>query len=471
VGEISLFGVGLQGKSSRVTAQSRINAYAEPVPAGERTRIALYGTPGLEAFVDLGETPWRGLRELPGTFRLFGVHRDSLYEVNNAAVVTRRGTLRSTDGKISMTDNGRQLVMADGTDLYVYDTVTRNFSRVADPDVPPNPTTIDFLDGRILLSEGLSGRFWCTDSYDATSVQPLNFATAESNPDNLQRVTVGGTHAVLFGQYSTEFWVDTGTAGFPFARLPGGTTDYGLAANLSVARFNGTYAFLARQRSGQVQVCVLEGMRAMPISTPELDSLLNTYPDVTTAVGHGDMIGGHNVYRICFPSSGKTWMYDALSGLWSELRGNNGRWRGELQATFLNQSIVSDFENGKLYKLRSDRYDDNGTPSPFEITGRHVVADGNYLTISELELIFDEGLGSATGQGSDPQVMLYLSKDGGHTWGNELRAPLGKIGEYRRRAIFRRLGRSRDWTFRVRITDPVSRILVSARVNPRRGLS
>jgi hypothetical protein len=74
----------------------------------------------------------------------------------------------------------------------------------------------------------------------------------------------------------------------------------------------------------------------------------------------------------------------------------------------------------------------------------------------------EAGVGKTTGQGSDPIIMLQVSKDGGHTWGNEIWVPFGKIGEYRRRAVWRRLGRSRDWVFKFRVTDPVKTVFVAA---------
>jgi hypothetical protein len=43
---VPLFGVGLKGKSANVSAQQRINLYAEMQKDGEKTRMALYGRAG-----------------------------------------------------------------------------------------------------------------------------------------------------------------------------------------------------------------------------------------------------------------------------------------------------------------------------------------------------------------------------------------------------------------------------------------
>ena len=81
--------------------------------------------------------------------------------------------------------------------------------------------------------------------------------------------------------------------------------------------------------------------------------------------------------------------------------------------------------------------------------------DEEFITVGRLWVDLDTGVGTATGDGSDPQAMLSISKDGGHTWGRERFRSIGKIGEYAQRAIWRALGRAYEWTFRLRITEPV----------------
>jgi hypothetical protein len=82
-----------------------------------------------------------------------------------------------------------------------------------------------------------------------------------------------------------------------------------------------------------------------------------------------------------------------------------------------------------------------------------------------LQLDCESGTGLNLGQGSDPQVMLRWSDDGGHTWSNEHWVSIGKIGEYYRRAIWRRLGMTlklRDRVYEVSGTDPVKIAIMGA---------
>ena len=87
-----------------------------------------------------------------------------------------------------------------------------------------------------------------------------------------------------------------------------------------------------------------------------------------------------------------------------------------------------------------------------------------------LELDFEDQLFEVPGttpvvQGADPQVMLRWSDDGGHTWSNEHWVSIGRIGQYGRRAIWRRLGMTlklRDRVYEVSGTDPVKVSIIGA---------
>jgi hypothetical protein len=74
----------------------------------------------------------------------------------------------------------------------------------------------------------------------------------------------------------------------------------------------------------------------------------------------------------------------------------------------------------------------------------------------------EQGQGSATGQGQNPQIMLQVSRDGGYTYGNEMWTTFGAAGQYLHRAEWRRLGVSRNYVWKFRITDPVKVTMISA---------
>jgi hypothetical protein len=92
----------------------------------------------------------------------------------------------------------------------------------------------------------------------------------------------------------------------------------------------------------------------------------------------------------------------------------------------------------------------------------HVANENKRTFYRTFELDLERGVGLATGQGSDPLVMLRLSRDGGHTWGEALLMSAGAMGAYTQRAVARRLGHARDVVFEVTVSDPVAWSLVQA---------
>jgi len=450
---VPLFGIGQEGKSRTVTAQRHLNLYAEIQREQEKAQITFYGTPGTLLKTSFGDTPARGWIAVGSLY--YVVHRGTFYEVNNAGTKTSRGTISTTTGRCDLTYDGARIMVATGTNLYTYTIASTTFAVVADGDAPQAAKTCTWLSGQFVVDQGTGDSF--QTSPDGLVWDPLDFASAESNPDGLVRVFADNGEIILFGENTTEYWGNIGAADFAFAAIKGATQEFGLAARWSVCKFNSGIAALMKPRQGQVQVMFIQGYVPKPLSNPEMDYIFNGYATVSDATAYAYMEGGHPMLQINFPTAGKSWLYDARSGMWSPLEYglNGGRHRGELQLDFINKTIIADYENGNIYTLDADTYTDNGTAIAREIITRHVFNGNKRERIDQLYVDMQVGVGLATGQGSDPQVMLQISKNNGATWGTELWKTLGAIGAYMNRVVWRRLGIARDWTFKLRITDNV----------------
>lgn len=463
---IDLWGLNQKGKSAVVTAQRHLNLYAEIVKEKEKSKVVFYGTPGLDLFTDdLGDTPIRGWIVAGNVF--FLVHLNKLYECNNAATLTLRGTLSTSVGKVSLAYDGSVVLIVDGTAGYTYTVASTTFATISDVDFPNGAKTCDWLDGYFIVDDGDADTFYISPT--GTGWDALDFATAESNPDGLVRVFSDNGEVILGGAKTVEFWGNTGGADFPFSPIKGSTVEYGLVARWSLCKFNsGIAALLTPASTGQCQVMFIRGYVPEPISTPELDYIINNYSNVADAVAFSYLLGGHPMLQIDFPSANASWLYDATSGLWSPLESGlaGNRHRGELQLSFVNRTLISDYENGYIYKLAPNTYTDNGAAIPRELVSRHVFHDNDRVVIDELYLDMETGVGIPTGQGSDPVAMLQIAKDG-RTWGAVISAKLGAMGEYFKRVVWRRLGEARDWTFKVRITDPVKVVFTYGAIKAR----
>lgn len=466
-----IFGFDVSSKSVNVTSQIRTNLYCEIRPEKDKTSMVLFRTAGLGSFTTVGASALRGAYVTNNL--IYAVAGSVFYEINNAGVATNRGSLNTNSGRVDITDNGLQIIIVDGLNGYIYTISTTTLAQIADPDFPNGATTVAFNAGFFIVNNPNNvGRFNISANLDGTSWSALDFATAESSPDPLVRVFVNQSVIHLLGASTTEFWANTGALDFPYAPIQGTAIEWGLGSTWSVAKLGGLVTFLATNTEGQMQVVRLNGYQPSIISTPELDNEINNYSVNTDATAFSYKFNGHEFYQLNFNTVGKSWLYDLTSSqqsgvnVWSKLTSGNvgARHLAEIGVNFLNQDIVTDYSTGTLYKLQTTTYGDL-----WKLTSKHVFKDNVMLNVGRLWVDFETGVGLVTGQGSNPQVSLRYSKDGGHTWSAEIWRTLGAMGKYLTRVIWNRLGRARDWVFELSGSDPVKIVIMNAGLNLKAG--
>lgn len=387
----SLFGIGLADRSLNVSAQGRLNLYLEFRPEEDGIRIVAHPTPGLSLFVDFGDTPVRGMHAVGNL--LYVVHRGHFWEVNNAGTMTSRGTLLTTSGRVYFADNGTDIMIVDGSFGYTFDTSVpaTPLAQIADGDYLP-ANTVTWQDQYFIQDNVGTGRFYISAVGDPTSWSALDFADAEASPDTLVRVFADHGELLLMGGDTTEFWGASGAADFPYARLGSAVVEWGLAARESLTKFDSSVMFLGKNRMGEVQVVELNGYSPTPVGGTDFLYAINQYSTVADATAFSYMRNGHAFYQINFPTAGKSWLYDGNTKLWGELQSSGGRHRANMGVIFNGSMYVADYALGKLYKLDSNVYSDNGAAVAREITGLHLFGD-NYIPINQLWVDMEVGVG------------------------------------------------------------------------------
>ena len=105
--------------------------------------------------------------------------------------------------------------------------------------------------------------------------------------------------------------------------------------------------------------------------------------------------------------------------------------------------LVGDWENGNLYELSLDTFDDDGQERLHIRSWPNTSNDGDLITYDRF--IVDMEVGQAGSNDAEPQIRLRWSDTRGHV-GTPLSRGLGERGQFGRRAQFNRLGcdRGRD---------------------------
>jgi hypothetical protein len=335
--------------------------------------------------------------------------------------------------------------------------------------------TVDITDNYFVYNKPDS-QLWAASDLLSPITDPLSFASKDGSPDDLVSIIVDRREVYLLGEMSSEVWINSGAVPFPFTRIPGTSTQQGIAAQYSMSRMGNSFAYVSKNNRGEAMIVRMNGYFPERISTHAVETTL-VNQNVSDALAWTYQLEGHEVYVVTFPSigtNGLTWAFDQTTGLWHKwlYRNNQNefeRHRGNCCAFFNQQVLVGDYENGKIYQLSRNYYTDDGQPIRRIRRAPHITTDLQRQYFHELQIQFQPGVGLSTGQGDDPQAMLRWSNDGGSTWSNEYWTTIGKQGKYLNRAIWRRLGFSRDKVFEVSISDPVKAVIISANLKAEAG--
>lgn len=450
-----------------------VNLFPEVVPEGGKEPAFLQRCPGLLNLATIGSGPIRGLWTFSSdNSTAFVVSGNELYKINTSYTATLLGSIPGT-GPVSMADNGTQLFIACNGPSYIYNNSTGEFGQIVDPDFP-GAVTVGYIDGYFVFNEPNSQRIWVTQLLDGTSIDPLDFASAEGSPDGVVGLIVDHREVWVYGTSTVEVWYDAGTPDFPLQRIQGAFNEIGCISAYTIAKMDNGLFWLGADARGQGIVYRANGYTGQRISTHAVEWQIQQYGNLTDALAYTYQQDGHSFYVLIFPSANTTWVYDVATGAWHERAGwSNGsftRHRSNCQMAFNNKIIVGDYENGNIYAFDLDTYADNGQIQKWLRSWRALPTGQNNLKRTAqhaMQLDMQSGVGLVTGQGSNPEVMLRWSDDGGHTWSNYRTTSVGKIGEYYYRIWFRRLGMTmklRDRVYELSMTDPVKTAIMGAEI-------
>lgn len=463
-----ILGAAYVARSVNAADNRCINLFPEAVPEGGKEPGFLNRCPGLRLVATVGSGPIRGMWSHAGI--AYVVSGTEFYSLTSTYVATKIGDVSGT-GPVSMADNGTQLFIACNGPSYIYNYNTLGFGQVTDPDFP-GAVNVGYLDGYFVFNEPNSQRVWITSLLDGTSIDPLDFASAEGSPDGLVSLIVDHREVWLFGTDSTEVWYNSGDVDFPLSRIQGAYNEIGCVAPYSVAKLDNGIFWLGADARGQGIVYRANGYTGQRVSTHAIEFAIQNYGTISDAIAYTYQQEGHAFYVLVFPTAGKTWVYDVAVNAWHEragfINGDFTRHRSNCQMAFNNVPHVGDFENGKVYTFDLQTYADDSQPQKWLRSWRALPTGQNNLKRTahhSLQLDCETGVGLNSGQGSDPQVMLRWSDDGGHTWTGDRWVTMGGIGSYQVRAIWRRLGMTvklRDRVYEVSGSDPVKIVIMGA---------
>lgn len=453
-------------------SERSINLYPVVGSPTTRSQMMLVNTPGLEFILNVGSGPIRGIQRTQNYW--YVVCGNSVYQIDAAlTVIQATGTLATNGGKVGLSyNNNKQLAIVDGQNLYICTTesVSPALSTIT-TNILGNPTSVCFINNYFIISLLNTQKFQWSANNDGTtwSATDTNFASNSSN--NLVAVAASNGYVYMLGTDQVEVWsnnpsqitIGAVTISFPF-NYTGTIIPYGLAGALTVINIENGLAWLTSTNLTSPHIVFTQGSQGAIISTPAMEQLIASFGNYSNAFCMASHQQGQETLIISFPSAPATICYDFRTQLFHERSSYNGQmWLPiDVEAFGENVEIAGDSTTGNLYYLMSNVYTDNGQPIVKQRICPHNANMNEQMTVYRIEVLFEQGVGLPSGQGSKPIASIECSTDYGHTYNFKRNEFMGEMGEYNKRVYWNRFGVGRDFVIRLTISDPVPVKIIKA---------
>lgn len=464
-------------RSLTIDAARTVNLSRSTVEATAAAKAAyLIGTPGRRRLGLAGTSGGRGVFEQDG--RTWTGIGDTIYEVTfdavtGAATLTARGTLPNDGLPISWAtngDGGDQLAMVGGGVLKVLNLLTNVLSAAIVLPMTNAPGLIGFIDTYFVINERNSLLCWFSAIENGLLWDALDFFTRSTASDRIVGQVCANSRVWIFGSESTEAYEDVGDADNPFQPIKGSLFPIGCASEWTINDDASTVRWLGRSRRGGTVVYRLDQYSATRISTHAIEARLASATTLATAEAVTIEQDGHLHYALTCPAlgvAGETWVLDETEhewhqrSTWNTTLGREEQWAVRGHAYVGMVHVVGARDTGALCALELDTYDDDGGILRAVRRAPYLAGERTEVFLDRVELGMEAGVGLVSGQGSDPQVELLVSKDSAKTWFSAGTASMGAIGEHGACAFWTRLGKVRldRLVLEVVITDPVKRVI------------
>lgn len=453
-----------------------VNFYMEP-PQAQGATPALVPTPGVNRIVDLTSVKTGDIA--PGRAHLFESGREfmvvgsSFIELDAVGNATNHGEVGDDPNPATISSNGDgggQLLITSAGNAFTFTLATNTLAQVTALD--GKATMGDYLDGYFLVLDTKTSTLYLSALFDGTSWDTTaDFAQRSIASDPWVSMRVIDRYVWLLGEHTSEAWYNAGGS-FPLALHTSSLIRYGCAAPWSVAVSENSILWLHSSRFGAGEVIQARGFTPQVVSKFAVSNALSKirYPEGARGDVYTDR--GHTFYLLSVPTGKTTWAFDLSTGEWAE-RGTWlsaehewNAWRPGFFVRAFGEMRCLDSSGSGVYRLdygnATDVYEKTvafGSPDPLPLRRLRrapaINEENRRVSYSYFEVDMESGLGTSTGQGSAPMVMLRFSDDGGKTWSSGHWRSAGKIGEFSHRVKWNRLGQARRRVFEVSMTDPI----------------
>lgn len=373
-------------------------------------------------------------------------------------------------GLVSIASNGEQLSIVapdynNQFNMWIY-TTAGGLVRVTNPAFDGPAKSVDYSDGYFIYAKANSNKWFTSDLRNGFTFIATDFASAESDPDNIVTIKALRGFVFVFGSRTLEPYQNVGGTGFPYERVNSGIYNKGCAAPFSVVESDNNLFFIGSGRRERPGVWMTNGGTPVKVSTPSIDNLIfgGGIEKINAAwaiqwADKGNFFVQFTIPEVC------TVVYELSSGLWftkSSVDANLNPQPSRITSMVDAYSVllVGDQISGNIGIYSDEYFYEYDQEIRRYFTTAPIDNNGKPFSIYGVEVVMETGTAPMLGQGSNPIIRLSVSKDGGRTFSPEITRKVGKIGEYRNRISWSPLGRfERNCVLRFDISEPIKCVI------------
>ena len=396
---IPLVGPSYTNREKPLSAQVSKNLWPE-LNQEARSKAVNHSGAGTKIFATL-EAADRGLHNFNSLF--YAVNGGFLYSIDDDGVETKLGAI-SGSGRCVMASDTTQLIIVTGATPYRY-TVAGGVEAITDSDLV-NPTCVAYMNSQFVFdnNNGTIGEFVTSSIQPGLSIDALDFATAESHPDDIIAIVSFRQLMYFFGSDSIEPWQNTGTGNPPWARYNAGVQPYGLAGRDAIVKTTGNMYFLDSKRIPRRFNGTGEPVN---IGTPPIGIELQKYSKIDDCIAFEFTQDNQQFVAFTFPTANRTWCFHEPSGTWWQMvyGMDNDRHRASSMINIYGLNYCADHTNGLIYEYSMDVHTDNGMAMVRQrdtaiIEGAMFDVPGARLWFDEVEFVIVTGETEVEGTGA-----------------------------------------------------------------------
>ena len=447
-----------------ISAQECTNFYPNKITAVPALSTeTLFGTAGSTQLATSGVI----LQQNRGSHTMAGiayfVNGNAIYRLSADNTLSNLGEI-SGSGRVSMADNGTQLlILVPGGEGFILTDDPPVLTKITDADFTANgnPQYVVFIDGYFALTTD-SKKFIVSAINNGLSYNALDFGTAEADPDKIVAPVVFNNQLFIAGSETTEAFQNQGGTGFPFQRS-GLFMAKGVKAPFSIVNSSDTFMFIGGGENESPAIWAYQGNSYIKVSTTAIDSILSSTSEADVVSAFAWSYAQDGAYFVGFSLPNTTLVFDTISAKWHERKSNvNGdtiRSRINSVTSAYGLILVGDSQDGRIGNLSTEVYTEYGNNIVRRVATQPFQNNMESFTVPSLELTMEAGVGNEAVV--NPQIMMDRSTDGGKTFVDQRTRSIGKIGQYNKRTIWRRNGRTaRFEVFRFTLSDAVKPVII-----------